>query len=269
MYTRNNSTLSANLHKRASLLFMTLGRGGDNNVLLGLEHFDLVGHWLLGTSLALGIVGQHNFDLHTNDTLSKHNVATCLVDVVTAGVSCPDHVSVRELHALGTLPPELTGNDHLHTLGTRLHHVPDHTIACTTHGEASKEFELERLGLGDGGKTTVQHLLAIQLDGSGDESEALLDNGGELANAATLLSEDFLGASRADDDLVTSRGLADLAARVAILCELTGEQLVELCVEDSVGDELCTKLNTCEWNARGKSTVSRGRWQRQSPCAFC
>jgi hypothetical protein len=83
-----------------------------------------------------------------------------------------------------------------------------------------------------------------------------LDERGELADAAALLAEDLLGVGGTDDDLrcaqsctflirfvrethlSASVGDADVTARVALLRELTGEELVELGVEDTVGHKL-------------------------------
>ena len=64
------------------------------------------------------------------------------------------------------------------------------------------------------------------------------DEGGELAYPAALLAEDLLGVGGADDDVGDGRGDADLDAGVALLSQLALEELVELGVEDTVGDEL-------------------------------
>ena len=53
------------------------------------------------------------------------------------------------------------------------------------------------------------------LDGVLVEVEPLLDEGGELANAAALLAEDVLGAGGENDDLGPGRGHTDLNTRVA------------------------------------------------------
>ncbi|RUP47290.1 hypothetical protein BC936DRAFT_145901 [Jimgerdemannia flammicorona] len=76
----------------------------------------------------------------------------------------------------------------------------------------------------------------VQLDGVLGELEALLDEGGELADAAALLAEHILGVRGADDDLSTRRSHADLDARVALLRQLAGEELVQFGVEDTVGN---------------------------------
>ena len=68
--------------------------------------------------------------------------------------------------------------------------------------KATKELVTEGLALGDSRETTVLDLLGVELEGVVGELEALLDERGELTNAATLLTQDFLGVSGADDDLV-------------------------------------------------------------------
>ncbi len=52
------------------------------------------------------------------------------------------------------------------------------------------------------------------------------------------LTEHVLGAGGTDDNLSPHRRDANLDARVAVLCQLPCEKLVELGVEDAIGDEL-------------------------------
>merc|ERR1719164_107448 len=124
------------------------------------------------------------------------------------------------------------------TEGTALHDEADHTIAGTSDSKSSEELVAQGLALGHGAEATVQHLLGVQLNGSGGEVEPLLHNSGELANATALLAQHVLGTGGTDDNLVTGRSLADFDAGVAILGKLTDEKLVQLSVENSVSDEL-------------------------------
>ena len=92
--------------------------------------------------------------------------------------------------------------------------------------------------MGDCGKTTVLDLGGVEGDRVLGELEALLDERGELANAATLLSENLLCVCGANDDVGYSGSDTDFDARVALLCQLALEELIEFCVEDTVSDEL-------------------------------
>ena len=77
-------------------------------------------------------------------------------------------------------------------------------MACLpADGETTKKLVAERLALGDGRETTVLDLLGVKLKGVIGELEALLDERGELADAATLLTQDLLGVGSTDDDLQT------------------------------------------------------------------
>merc|ERR1712096_427965 len=121
--------------------------GGDNGVLLGLEHIHLVGHGLLGAHLAGRVERQHNVNLDAKDTLAEEHVAHGGVDEVTAWVTSLDHVSVAELHALSTLCPELPRHDNLTPECTALHDEAEHTVAGPADGEASEELVTEGLSL--------------------------------------------------------------------------------------------------------------------------
>lgn len=68
-------------------------------------------------------------------------------------------------------------------------------------GETTEELVSKRLALSDGGKTTVLDLLGVELERVLRELETLLDESGELTNAAALFTEDFLGVGGTDNDL--------------------------------------------------------------------
>jgi hypothetical protein len=227
----------------------SLGLGGLSTVvladrlensllLLGLDDGDGVGERLLGTGLALGVGAAHDLDLDTQDTLAEQDVAGSAVDELLGGLTRVDHEAVGELHGLGTGGTELAGDDNLATLGAALHDEAKDTIAGTTDGETVEQLVAEGLALGDGGQTTVLDLGGVEGDGVLGELEALLDERGELTDAAALLAEDLLGVGGADDDVGDGGGDADLDAGVTLLSELALEELVELGVEDTVSDEL-------------------------------
>ena len=90
----------------------------------------------------------------------------------------------------------------------------------------------------DGRKTSVLDLGGVQGDGVLGELESLLDKGGELADSSSLLAEDFLGVGCADDDVGDGGGDSDLNTRVSLLSKFALEELVQFCVEDTIGDEL-------------------------------
>jgi hypothetical protein len=108
-------------------------------------------------------------------------------------------LTYRELHGLGTGSTQLSGNDNLTTLGTALHDESQDTVAGSADGQTVEELVAEGLALSDGGQTAVLDLGGIEGDGVLGELEALLDEGGELADAATLLTENLLSVSGTDD----------------------------------------------------------------------
>lgn len=86
--------------------------------------------------------------------------------------------------------------------------------------------------------------LGVKLDVALREGESLGDKRAQFADTTTLLTKDGLGTGGSDDDLSALRGDTHLNTRVTILSELTGEELVQLGVEDSVSDELSLLRNT-------------------------
>lgn len=136
----------------------------DGLLLLGLDDGDGVGERLLGTGLALGVGAAHDLDLDTENTLAEQDVASGVVNEVLGGLTGVDHEAVGELHALGAGSAELTRDDNLATLGTRLHDEAQDTIAGTTDGETVEKLVAEGLALGDGGKTAGLDLGGVQRD---------------------------------------------------------------------------------------------------------
>ena len=181
---------------------------------------------------------KHDLDLNTNRASTEVAVANGVVDEDAVGSSGLDHVAVTERHALGTLALDLATDDDFATLGASLHHVADDASAGTADLEVAEELEAEGLCLGHGRQATGIHALHIQLNAVLGVAETLLDARGELANAAALLSEDFLRLRGADDDLRALRRNAVLDACEAILSELALEEFVKLSVEHSVAHEL-------------------------------
>ena len=70
-----------------------------------------------------------------------------------------------------------------------------------TDGKTTEQLVSERFALSDSRETTVLDLLGVKLKGVVGELETLLDERSELADAATLLTEDLLGVGSTDDDL--------------------------------------------------------------------
>jgi len=234
--------LNGSFSNGSSRLAEILGDGlSDGSFLLRLQDGDNIGKVLLGTSSASGVIVKHDLNLDTENTLTEKNVANSSINEVTGGLTGVDHETVSELHGLGTGGTELARDNNLATLGARLHDETEDTIASTTDSQAVEKLELDGLALGNGAKTTVLNTLGIELNGVLGELETLLDKGGQLADTATLLTENVLGVGGTDDDLSASRSDADFNTRVAILGKLTSEELVQFGVENTISNELLLK----------------------------
>jgi len=82
------------------------------------------------------------------------------------------------------------------------------------------------------------HLGRVEGDGVFGELEALLDERGQLPDASSLLAQDFLCVCCSDDDVGHGGRYSDFDAGVSLLSQFTLEELVQLGVEDSIGNEL-------------------------------
>jgi hypothetical protein len=89
-----------------------------------------------------------------------------------------------------------------------------------THGQTTEELVPQRLGLGSSRETAELDLFGVELERVLGELETLLNQSLELADAATLVTENILGVGGTDDDLGTGVGDADFTARVTLGSEL-------------------------------------------------
>jgi len=200
-------------------------RLGDELVDWWLDDGNHVGEGLLGAELAFWVVSLHDLNLDTQYTLLEENVSDGVVDEVTSWLTRVNHETVGELHGFSTGSTELSGDDDLTTLGTGLHDESKNTIACPADGKTTKELVPQALALCNGRETTALDLLGVEFEGVFGELEPLLDERSELTDAASLLTEDFLGVGGTDDDFGTGVRYTDFTARVTFLGQLAGEEL--------------------------------------------
>eukprot|EP01127_Copromyxa_protea_P019052 TRINITY_DN60_c0_g1_i1.p1 TRINITY_DN60_c0_g1~~TRINITY_DN60_c0_g1_i1.p1 ORF type:complete len:153 (-),score=19.42 TRINITY_DN60_c0_g1_i1:306-764(-) len=145
----------------------------SQDLLLGHEDLYNIWQWLLRSLLSLWVPWQHNSNLQTNNSRLEENVTDSLVDVVVGGITRLLHVTITELHGLGSLSSKLSGYDDFATLGFVLHNETDNTIASTSDGQTVQELELEGLSLSNSRETTEEYTLSVQLNGALSETETL------------------------------------------------------------------------------------------------
>lgn len=196
-----------------------------------------------GTNLGTGRGVTHNLDLNTEHTLLKLDVSGGSVNEISDGLTGVDHETLGELHGLGTGSSKLTRDNDLDTLSARLHNVTDNTVSGSSDSKVVEELELKGLTLSNSGETTLLDTLGVDEDGVLLKVETLADEGGQLTDAATVLTKNLLGVGGSDDNLGLGRGKSDLNTRVSLLGELTGEELVKFSVENTVSDDLSLLRN--------------------------
>jgi hypothetical protein len=214
----------------------TGGRG--EGILLGISKGHLIGERTLGSGDALWIPVKHDLDLETEDALTEEDVTDGVVDEIFGWLTGMDHQAIHKFHGFGTLSTQLSRHDHLASLCTRLHDIPDDTITGTASWESREEFEAKRLALSDGRQATVFHLFCIQLNGTLGKAESFLNDGREFTDATSILPQDLLSACGTDDDFGALGCDAHFNARVAILGEETGQEFIQFSIKDTIGDKL-------------------------------
>lgn len=136
-----------------------------------------------------------------------------------------------------------------------LHNTPQTSVACLFlhsssnkhHQPTSNEFVSQRFSLCDGAEPAGGDLLRVQLHRLLGDVEPLLDHRGQLADPTALLSEHTLCPGRHNDDVRAGGRDAHLDSGVAILGELSGQELVQFRLEDSVSDELKSNGEVMFW----------------------
>ena len=210
----------------------------SDGVLLRLKDLNVIGESLLGTHLALRIRRLHDLNLDTNDTSLHFNVSVGLINEDVTWGTRRDHVTITELHGLGSLSSQLTRNNNLNTLSTVLHNESENTISSSSNWETVQELVSERLSLSGSRETSVVNSLGVELNRLIGETESSLDESGELSNSATLLTKDTSSSGGSDDDLSSNWGDSNLNTRVTILSEDAGQEFVQFSVENAILDVL-------------------------------
>jgi hypothetical protein len=82
---------------------------------LGVIDDDDIGHGDGATLLSCGVIGQHDLDLDSHDSLLEEHMSNSRVDIIVLGLTSGDHVTLFELHALSSLLSELSRDDHFTT----------------------------------------------------------------------------------------------------------------------------------------------------------
>jgi len=119
-------------------------------------------------------------------------VSYSCVYILSARLTTVNHQSVNKLHSFSSLSSELARDDNFASLGSALHNESEHTIAGSPDSQTSEKLVSQRFTLSNGTKTTVVHLLSIQLNGTFWEVESLLYYCSQLSNPSSFLTKNTL-----------------------------------------------------------------------------
>lgn len=81
-----------------------------------------------------------------------------------------------------------------------------------SYSQTSQKFIPQTLTLSNSAQSSLLYLLRIKFHGPLTEFKSFLDEGGQFTDTTSLVSEDFLCVSCADDDFSSGRGDSDFAA---------------------------------------------------------
>jgi len=197
-------------------------------IILGVVDHHVVGQLSSDTSVvAIRIVGKHDSHTDTDRSLSKHNVFNGFSNVGLLGFTTGDHVSLLELHGLGSSTSKFSRNDNLDTLGLSVvHDELEHTVARSSNRKATLQLVANRLGLGSRTQTSGLDLLGKNLDRvvafkSVTQLKKLLDVRDFLHNIGSF--------GTFDHNLSALWSGLDFNSSVSIFGEHSLKELVDLC----------------------------------------
>mmetsp|Transcript_7964 Transcript_7964/g.11435 ORF Transcript_7964/g.11435 Transcript_7964/m.11435 type:complete len:238 (+) Transcript_7964:138-851(+) len=212
-------------------------QGFRGNFFLGFHNSNNIIKRNLGSTKSLRIMRKHNSNPDSNNTLSHHNVTDGGIRVNLSSITGLDHVTISELHCLGTLSTKLSSDNNFATLGFGFHDETDNTVASTTDGKSSEKLEFQRFGLGLSAKTAVGNTFGVKFDGTIGKVETFLDDTGKFADALSLFSQHVLGAGGTDDNFSAVGSGTNFNTGITVLGEFAVEQLVEFGVKHTVRDK--------------------------------
>jgi len=241
------SRSSLGLLRGGLLLFSSVLLRGDDLglgvgiIILGLLDLNIIGHnLLLIADLDLGAL--HDLDLQTENTSTELDGTSGRVNEIVLGLTSGDLITLSVLLGLGTLATDLTSNDNLATDSTTTaHDSTEDVVSGHTDGSTGEELELESLNVGGSAQVSV---VGDGFDGKVDlvvgvvEVVSLLDEGLDLLNLTGLLVEELVALGGTNTDLGVDAGGAHLNSGITLHTESLLEELVELSLEDTVGNEL-------------------------------
>merc|ERR1719506_1789241 len=154
-----------------------------------------------------------------------------------------DEVAILEFHGFSSLCTKLSTDDNFATFRTILHDETHNTIASAADSKAAEKLVAEGLCLCHGASCTILDALSEEFHAVLWEIVSFLHNRSELTNAAALLAQHLARACRPDDDLCSNWGHPHLHTGIAIFCQSAHQELIELCVEDAIGNKLTLLRN--------------------------
>jgi hypothetical protein len=159
------------------------------------------------------------------------------IEEVILWLTSTDHEPFFELHGLGSLLSEFTGDNNLATKGSVSHNSLDDGQSSQSYWYLLKEFVFQGFNLSRGTKTLLKDWFKDDLDGVCGVAESFLEERGEFVEFLSVFSGCGLGFCDIDDDF--GLGWSDFNLNTGITSRLKRslKELMEFSIENTVCDE--------------------------------
>lgn len=204
-----------------------------------------IGQRLTGALLVRWVVGLHDFNLNTHNSLLEEDVSDGNVHEVKLRLTRRNHIARLELHRFGTLLLELAGDDDLAALGLLSEGLLDHRVSSQPDGDLVDELQLECFSEGSSTESLVDDPLNGERDAVLAVTEPLLDDALELPHLPVVVLQQGLDLGGLDSDFGLGHG-GELEPGVADVVQGAGEEAVEFCLEHTISDEFLLSVHLAD-----------------------
>jgi hypothetical protein len=206
------------LHPQSLDLLLSLASSnfGLIFILLRISDFDNIGEWVSNTEFTGRIIGQHDSDLDTHNTLLETDVSDGNIHIVKSGLTRVNHISGLIFHGLSSLLSELTRDNDFTTSGTFLEDVSHDGSGSHSNWNTLQELEFHEFSLSSSAHTLLSDAGDLKFNGISFISESLLDQRGEFSDSETILTKNLGDLGGLNSDFSLDWGNSDFDTSITL-----------------------------------------------------